>query len=515
MSEEKPEKVEETGRGVNPVDKLVLVTGATGYIGGRLVPSLLDKGYRVRVLVRDPSRIKDKVWAGQVEVAVGDATNPDAVQKALSGVHVAYYLLHSLSPDPSFESEEAKVAEIFAQAARTQRVERIIYLGGLGSQESDALSPHLRSRHRVGDILQASGVPTIELRAAVIIGSGSASFEMLRYLAERLPVMTTPKWVHTKIQPIAVRDVLNYLVTSAELPAEVSRAFDIGGPDILTYADMMRRYAQAAGLPKPKIIPVPVLSPGLSSHWVGFITPVPASIARPLVESLRHEVICQETDIKSYIPDPVEGLLPFEEASRLAVLKVKDAEVETSWSGASTPRAPSDPWPGDPAWTGGSLYKDERTKIVDASEGQVWEIIESIGGDNGWYSWPTAWRTRGFLDRMVGGVGLRRGRRNPQHLETGDALDFWRVEEIREKKLLRLRAEMRLPGQAWLEFILSPAGVGKTEIKQRALFHPRGLAGHAYWAAILPFHSHVFGPMLENIGKAAENKAHSATNPVQ
>lgn len=483
----------------------VLVTGATGYIGGRLIPELLAKDYKVRVLVRDPQKIKDRPWAKQVEIVTGDAKDLTAVNEALKNVTIAYYLLHSLSPDLSFETEEQNIAQIFADAASLNKVSRIIYLGGLIDPQEKELSPHLRSREKVGEILRNSGVPTIEFRAAVIIGSGSASFEMLRYLAERLPVMTTPKWVRSRIQPIAVADVLHYLVTAAEIPDQLNRKFDIGGPDILTYEDMMRQYSRIAGLGNRLILPVPVLSPGLSSHWVGLITPVPASIARPLVESLKHEVVCSESDIKQYIPDPDTGLISFEEAVRRALVKIKEANVVTRWTEASVLGAPSEPYPGDPDWTGGTLYIDREDKLIDAPVEKVWEVIEGIGGEHGWYSWNLAWRTRGVMDRLVGGVGLRRGRRNPDKLAVGDALDFWRVEERKENALLRLRAEMKVPGLAWLEFALTPTKDGKTVLVQRAIFHPSGVSGHTYWTIIKPFHLFVFRPMVNEIAERAES----------
>jgi hypothetical protein len=338
----------------------------------------------------------------------------------------------------------------------------------------------------------------------VIIGSGSASFEMLRYLAERLPVMVTPRWVRTRIQPIGVRDVLRTLVGSARMPAEVNRAFDIGGPEVLTYLEMMQRYAAVAGLPRRLILPVPVLTPGLSSHWVGLVTPVPASIARPLTESLRHEVVCHEHDIVRYVPDPPGRPIGFDEAVSLALQRVRDAQVTTRWSSASVPGAPSDPLPTDPDWAGGSLYTDQREQVVDAPPGALWRVIEGIGGENGWYSFPPAWALRGRLDRLVGGVGLRRGRRDAARLRVGDSLDFWRVEEIEPGRLLRLRAEMRLPGLAWLEMYAEPGAEGRSRYRQRALFHPHGLLGHAYWWSISPFHAVVFGGMARNIAKAAE-----------
>jgi hypothetical protein len=338
----------------------------------------------------------------------------------------------------------------------------------------------------------------------VIIGSGSASFEMLRYLTERLPAMVTPKWVDTRIQPIAVRDVLRYLVGSATLPAEVSRSFDIGGPDVLTYAEMMRRYARVAGLTPRTIVKVPLLTPRLSSLWVGLVTPVPASLARPLVESLRNEVVCSEHDITGYIPDPPGGLLTLDQAIALALRYTREGVVSTRWSSAATPGAPSDPLPTDPSWAGGSLYLDDRHSVVHASPAALWRVIEGIGGQTGWYSFPAAWAVRGLLDRLAGGVGLRRGRRDPRHLLVGDALDFWRVEAIQPGALLRLRAEMKLPGRAWLELSAGQDLDGLTTYRQRAIFQPRGLAGHAYWRSISPFHGVVFGGMLRNITAAAE-----------
>jgi hypothetical protein len=391
-------------------------------------------------------------------------------------------------------------------------VQRIVYLGGIISGQAGQLSPHLRSRAEVGDILLASGVPTAALQAAVIIGSGSASFEMLRYLTERLPVMVTPQWVNTRIQPIAVRDVLYYLAGSATLPAGVSRRFDIGGPDVLTYAEMMRRYATVAELRPRVIAQVPVLTPWLSSLWVGLVTPVPAGLAMPLVESLRNEVVCSERDIAAYIPDPPGGLLPLNDAIALALRHTCEGDVSTRWSSAATPGAPSDPLPTDPAWAGGSLYVDARGTIVHAPPAALWRVIEGIGGETGWYSFPAAWAVRGLLDRLAGGVGLRRGRRDPRHLLPGDALDFWRVESIERGRLLRLRAEMKLPGLAWLEMSVGRDDNGRTTYYQRAVFQPHGLAGHAYWRSISPFHGIVFGGMLHNITAAAE-RASRADGP--
>ncbi|WP_225829871.1 SDR family oxidoreductase [Streptomyces sp. NK08204] len=491
-----------------PADRplMCLVTGATGYIGGRLVPELLDAGHRVRCLVRSPHKLRDHPWAGRVEIVQGDVTDAESVARGMDGADVAYYLVHALGTGRGFEDTDREAARVFGEEARRAGVGRLVYLGGLtpASVPERELSPHLRSRAEVGRILLASGVPTAVLRAAVIIGSGSASFEMLRYLTERLPVMVTPRWVRTRIQPIAVRDVLRILTGCARLPREVNRTFDIGGPEVLTYLDMMRRYAAVAGLPRRLILPVPVLTPRLSSLWVGLVTPVPASIARPLTESLRHEVVCRENDIERYVPSPPGHPVGFDRAVTLALKRVRDAQVTTRWSSASVPGAPSDPLPTDPDWAGGSLYTDLRERHADVAPEVLWDVIEGIGGENGWYSFPLAWAVRGWLDRLVGGVGLRRGRRDARRLRVGDSLDFWRVEEIERGHLLRLRAEMRLPGLAWLEMRVDVDGAGTVRYRQRALFHPHGLLGHLYWRSVSPFHAVVFGGMARNIVRTAE-----------
>ncbi|MBD8080608.1 SDR family oxidoreductase [Cellulosimicrobium arenosum] len=505
------------------------VTGVTGYVGGRLVPELLRAGFEVRALARHPERLAGRDWADEVEAVEADAGDLDQIRSALAGADVAYYLIHSLGTGPTFEARDRRTALTFARAAREAGVARIVYLGGMFPDVPEGeLSRHLASRKEVGEILLASGVPTTVLQAAVILGSGSASFEMMRYLTERLPAMTTPKWVDNRIQPIAVRDVLHYLVGSATMPDDVSRTFDIGGPDVLTYRDMMQRYADAAGLRRRKIVSVPVLTPKLSSLWVGLVTPVPSGIARPLVESLQHEVFCQEHDIARYVLDPDEGLVGFDRAVELALERIHDGEVSTRWSSAADPGAPSDPLPTDPDWAGGSLYVDERRTVVDAPRDVLWSVIEEIGGQGGWYSWSLAWRVRGLLDRFVGGPGLRRGRRDERRLRVDDAVDFWRVEAIDPGRRLLLRAEMRSPGLAWLELRVDESaeelddasdpdtpgptpddasGPGRTYFAQRALFYPHGLGGQLYWWAVKPFHGVVFGGMQRNIAQAAERAA--------
>jgi uncharacterized protein YbjT (DUF2867 family) len=478
-----------------------LVTGATGYIGGRLAPRLIDEGHEVRCLVRDPAKLRDVPWSRSAEIVRGDVLDLESVRAACADVDVLYYLVHSL-PERGFGDVDRRAAETVAAAATDAGVRRIVYLGGLHPGDAH-LSKHLASRVEVGEVFLASGVPTVVLQAAVIIGSGSASFEMLRYLTERLPAMVTPQWVRNRIQPIAVRDVLRYLCESATLPPDVHRTFDIGGPDVLTYADMMRGYARVAGL-KPRIlVPVRVLSPWLSAQWVNLVTPVPRSIAVPLIDSLVHEVVCGEHDIARYIPDPPDGLIGYERAVELALVKIRGAQVETRWSTAGVLAAPAEPFPTDPSWSGGSFYEDVRERRSRASAEALWTVLQGIGGDNGWYSFPLAWAVRGWLDRLAGGVGLRRGRRSPTELYPGEALDFWRVEEIDPGRLLRLRAEMKVPGLAWLELSVRPDGSGSL-YRQRAVFLPRGLAGHAYWWSVWAFHGVVFGGMARNIVRAAE-----------
>lgn len=485
------------------------MTGATGYIGGRLVPELLAARFRVRVMARSPRHLADRDWFNEVEIMQGDASDPESLMHALHGVSVAYYLIHSMGAGAEFESLDRVTAQNFAKAARECHVDRIVYLGGL-YPKAEKLSPHLQSRKEVGEILLESGVPTTALRAAVIIGSGSLSFEMLRYLTERLPIMVTPQWVDSRIQPIAVRDVLHYLVGSASMSPEINRGFDIGGPDVLTYREMMLAYAKVAGMKPRRIISLPLMTPSLSSRWVGLVTPIPKKIAHPLMESLVNEVVCKEHDIERYIPDPDSGLISFHRAVELALQRIQDSRVTTSWSSAAHVGAPSDPLPSDPDWAGGSLYVDERQRTVNASPEQLWSIIKGIGGEHGWYSWRFGWWSRGLLDRFVGGPGLRRGRRDPFDLVVGDALDWWRVEDMEEDHLLRLRAEMRLPGLAWLELIVDKDVSGRTLFRQRALFHPLGPAGGLYWAFIKPFHGLVFGGMQRNIARAAENLPRSS-----
>jgi uncharacterized protein YbjT (DUF2867 family) len=479
----------------------VLVTGATGYVGGRLVPKLLEAGHSVRVIAREPHRLDNVPWHNQVEIVKGDLLKSENVRDAVAGQDVVYYLVHSMSAAGDFEALERQVATTIATEALAAGVSRIVYLGGL--HPDGPLSRHLGSRKEVGDILLGSGVPTIALQAGVVIGSGSASFEMIRHLTEVLPYMPAPKWVRNFIQPIAIRDVLHYLVSSAALPKSVNRAFDIGGPDVFRYGQLMNGYALEAGLKQRAIASLPVLTPWLASQWVNLVTPIPRALAVPIIESLLHDAVMKNHDIDAVIPPPPEGLIGYRRAVRLALARMRSGDVDTSWRNTPVIGAPADPLPSDPEWAGHTVFTDIQEFSSSAGPEELWRVVEGIGGDNGWYSLPVAWAARGWLDKLVGGVGLRRGRRDPDTLVTGDALDFWRVEEIEHGRFLRLRAEMKLPGLAWLEFTVTPGPSGGSVLHQRAIFFPHGLGGRLYWLAVMPFHGIVFTGMASSMTKKA------------
>ncbi|WP_407361487.1 SDR family oxidoreductase [Microbacterium sp. LBN7] len=486
-----------------------LVLGATGYIGGRLTPRLLNAGYRVRVLARDAVRAASFPWGPACEIVEGSADDADAVAEAMDDVDVVYYLIHSMTAGKGFEESDQRAATTVADAAARAGVRRIVYLGGLHPDDVK-LSPHLRSRVEVGETFLHSGVPTLVLQAGVVIGSGSASFEMIRHLTDVLPYMPAPKWVRNRIQPIAVRDVLHYLLGAARVDADVNRAVDIGGPDVLRYGQMMNGYAVEAGLPQRAIAALPVLTPGLASHWVNLVTPVPRSIARPLVASLQNECVVKDRTVDELIPPPADGLTPYRRAVALALGRLDADTIETSWQDAEVSGAPSDPLPSDPDWAGRTVFTDARSLETKASVDDLWRVIIGIGGENGWYSSPFLWAVRGVMDRLVGGVGLRRGRRSRTAARIGDAIDFWRVEAVSQPHsgeedagLLRLRAEMKVPGEAWLELRAIAEGPG-ARYEQRAVFFPRGLGGRLYWLAVLPFHGFIFAGMAARITAAAE-----------
>ncbi|WP_062292394.1 SDR family oxidoreductase [Demequina phytophila] len=481
---------------------LVLVLGATGYIGGRLVPRLLAGGYRVRALTRSAARLTGLPWADGIEVIEGDAADPAAMDRAMAGVDLVYYLIHSMHSGRDYGRLDRAIALTVAKAASVHRPRRIVYLSGL-HPDGVELSPHLASRKEVGDILLASATPTIVLQAGVVIGSGSASFEMIRHLTEVLPYMPAPRWVRNLIQPIAVRDVMHYLLSAARIEADVNRELDIGGPDVMRYSEMMNGYAAVAGLPRRGITALPVLTPSLASHWVGLVTPVPRQIARPLVESLLHSCVVRDDAVAGVIPPPPGGLTGYREAVRLALGRVEIDEVETSWVDSRVLGAPSDPMPSDPDWAGRTVFQDARSKVTSAGPGPVWDVITAVGGATGWYSASVLWAARGLMDRVVGGVGQRRGRRTRGDLRVGDAVDVWRVEVVEPERLLRLRAEMRVPGQAWLELGVEPTPSGSV-YRQRAVFFPRGLTGRLYWLAMLPFHGLIFSGMVNRIVAEAE-----------
>jgi len=485
--------------------RLYLVTGASGYVGGRLVKTLIEENLDVRILVRDWHKIQGQPWASSVEISEGSAENRADLDSALIGVHTAYYLLHSINLGPNFDEIESKMARDFAQAAEAAGVSQIVYLGGIANDKN--ISKHLASRARTGAELASTSVPVMELRAGIIIGSGSASFEMLRHLTHRLPIMTTPKWVMNRTHPIAIRDVLHYLKGAALLETPVGKVFDIGGPEILSYADMMQKFARLSGLKRRIIIKIPVLTPNLSSLWIGLVTPVPTALARPLVGSLISEVVADPAkSIDAIIAPPTEGLTDVSTAMTLALSKISAHSVETRWSDATSPTAPWQKAQGDPEWAGEAVLRDRREVLTDVSADKIWRQIEGIGGEHGWFGSDFLWWARGLIDRAVGGVGLRRGRRDPDFLRIGESLDFWRVEELEPGRRLKLYAEMVLPGKAWLEFTVTTEN-GKTHVLQEATFNPRGLGGQLYWHAIAPLHLFVFPTMLRNIVKRARHSA--------
>jgi len=489
----------ETGRvspGTPPLEPLrVLVTGATGYIGGRLVPRLLTRGHQLRCVARNPSRLEGYAWPG-VEIVQGDLEEPGAAMQALQGITAAYYLVHSMAAGEAYRERDRLMALAFGEAAARQGVRRIIYLGGLGDPDM-VRSKHLVSRQEVGRCLAAAGVPVIEFRAAVIVGSGSASFEIIRHLIERLPAMIAPTWVNTECQPIGIRSVLEYLTEALEHPA-AGGVYEIGGNDILSYREMMRRYARIRGL-RRFIISLPVPRPEYSGRWVDLLTPIPFSIAQPLVESLQTRVVVRDPRARTAFSVKPTG---YDEAVRLALTRLAQDSVETTWA-SSLSSLTQDQREADVLGSHEGMLLDRRRRRVQATPADVFEAICALGGEEGWPAGNALWQLRGMMDRVAGGVGMRRGRRHPRELRVGDPLDFWRVEALEVPHLLRLRAEMKLPGRAWLQFEVLP-DAGGARVEQTAFFEPRGILGYLYWYSVLPFHRFVFPGLIGALKTQAE-----------
>jgi uncharacterized protein YbjT (DUF2867 family) len=481
----------------------VLVTGATGYVAGRLIPLLLSSGYRVRAMGRSVEKMVARPWGTVpgIELVTGDIMDTASLDNAVAGCGAIYYLVHSMiSRKAGYRDADKTGAANMVKAAANQGADHIIYLGGLGDIHHQNISAHLISRNEVGKILQSGPVPATVLRAAMILGSGSASFEILRYLAERLPMMITPKWVSMPTQPIAITNVLGYLKGCLEHPETRGKTFDIGGPDIVSYRDLFAIFAEKAGLPKPVMIPVPVLTPRLSSLWIHLVTPVPAAIARPLAEGLSLPTVCTEHRIRDIIP---QDLLTCGQAIERALDRVRQEQVDTCWADAGDLIYPEWAHCGDSGYSGGTILKCGYRAMVQGSASDLWPAVEQVGGETGYYAADLLWKLRGVMDVFSGGVGLQRGRRSRHNLRVGDSLDFWRVLEMNAPHRLLLVAEMKLPGQALLEIKITPAGENRCELILLSRFLPKGIWGMAYWYALYPFHQYVFSRMLTGMAKAA------------
>ena len=483
----------------NKKDRLILVTGATGYIGGRLVPRLLELGYHIRCLVRDPAPLQGYSWRSAVEIVAGDVLQPDTLVPAMQGVSAAYYLIHSMSAGSDFHQLDLIAAHNFGTAAQSAGVERIIFLGGLAETTSN-LSEHLRSRLQTGEKLRSAGVPVTEFRAGVIVGSGSISFEMIRYLTERVPAMICPRWVYTPTQPIGIWEVLEYLATALAVPESSGRIIEIGGSEVITYGEMMMIYADVRGL-KRWMVPVPVLTPRLSSYWVNLVTPIPAAIARPLIEGLRTESTVHDPIARQLFPhiQPVD----YRTSVERALAQLEPSKIDPNWTDAIT-TATGDGGPITVTIHEGMILEHHK-RVVPASAEAVYHIFTGLGGKRGWFNVNWAWRIRGFVDRMFGGVGFRRGRRDPDELQVGDALDFWRVETLEPGQLLRLRSEMKTPGIAWLQWQVTPREKKSVLLLQTSYFAPKGLLGWLYWYAAYPLHKLIFRKLIDQIATLAIN----------
>ena len=483
-------------------DKLILVTGATGYVGGRLVPRLLEAGYRVRCLVRDPSRLEGFAWASRVDVVTCDMSKPTRAAELMSGVSAAYYLIHGQQGGQVNAERDLQMARNFASAAEQAGIERIIYLGELVDPTA-RLSPYLRSRHETGSQLRYSHVPVTEFRAGMIVGSGSALFEMIRYLTEREPVLVCPAWFYSQAQPIAIRDVLSYLIAALDSPESIGRVIEIGGPTRLTYADMLLGYAKERDL-KRRLIRTPFYAPRLSAYWVHMVTPIHWRVVLPLIEGLRANLIVRDDAAKRLFPkiQPID----FQTAVHLALGRIQRDNVETSWSDALvTVMGNVRPYT---FTVEEGMYIERRQMLVDLPPETVFRSYTGIGGERGWLFMDWSWAFRGWLDKLVGGVGLRRGRRHPDEIRAGESLDFWRVEQVEQNRLMRLRAEMKLPGKAWLQFESAPEG-GQTLLTVTAYFAPHGFFGFAYWYAMWPFHKFIFDGLTRGIASRARVLSHS------
>ena len=482
-------------------EELIAVTGSTGYVGGRLVPRLLESGYRVRCVTRSKESLANRSWSNQVDIVEADLQNKDQTLTALADADRAFYLVHSMTAQRNFAEAEENMASVFAEAANQSNLKQIVYLGGLGEDNLEK-SLHLQSRHNVGKILAAWPTPVSELRAAVIIGSGSASFEMLRSLVEVLPVMVVPRWVtKTQCQPISIGDVLENLLHVLNSDEPVNHILEIGGPEVVTYREMMHAYTKVAGLRRRVILPVPVLTPRLSSHWVNLVSPLPFTLARALIDSLTTDVIVQGDSKKSGTLSNKDTL---EEAIGKALARIKELEIPTRWSDTSSFKDPAIPESTDPVWSGGKILVERREIVTSASEDALMKTICSVGGDNGWFAFNWLWAIRGFVDKLLGGVGLRRGRRHPTDLRVGDTVDFFKVTSVTENRL-QLLAEMRVPGHAWLEWNVKTMENGDSLVTQQALFVPKGVLGRAYWYVLLLPHIVIFSRMLNNLVEKAES----------
>jgi uncharacterized protein YbjT (DUF2867 family) len=482
--------------------RIPLVTGATGYIGGRLVQRLAETGHHPRAFVRDPARLASRSWADKIDIVSGDVLEYETILPALQDISTAYYLVHSMRSGAGFRERDLRGAMNFARAATAAGVDRIIYLGGLAPPRGH-LSPHMGSRLEVGLALRPYGTPVTEFRAGIVVGSGSVSFEMIRYLTERMPIMFCPVWARRPTQPICIRNVLDYLVAALELPDGAPQIIEIGGPQVLTYADMLHSYARVRGL-RRWIIPIPLLNPSLCSFMVGLLTPVPSAVARPLIESMRHEVLVRDQSARTLFPD-IE-LIDYEQALTLALRHLETQDVKTRWTDALASSVTTGK-PADFTMHEGVIIESRTTRVAAPSVA-VYRAFSGLGGSRGWLYANWTWSLRGLLDRLVGGVGLHRGRRDPDHLRLGDVLDFWRVERIEEGRLLLLRLEARSPGPMWLQYEAVPVSAEQTTLNQIVYFAPKGLAGLLYWHSLYPLHKRIFSRLVERVARRAVSLSH-------